>query len=486
MKYKALNILASLAMFLNAGIALAQQTPDPPSSNSTLSESKSSLPNALRVTFSNAIKDFVQNTSKVTVNLEWDLLPDSTSINEAAALQGQPPYLITLHNNNLGQFLIGEDKDANANNNWLADIKGDKDYSREEKIAALKEALCGQNNCDIGSKESLDRGVSNFQKVWGIEGENTKKFVTTTTTSSIKTPLIKPSEYFGLSRDEVVLHALLLSKGIGYSVDVEGATPFNPLPISSDGSDIRWEIRLYKVTKSYRENNEDKQISFYRSTIKAVIEKPVNLVFPDSDTDRQVVLKPQIAIREGVGFGGVLTRSLIPDSISGNVEAAVKAPYENLLQGRGNSTIDTNFLLIGNATLGNVFSKGLIGNAENLSIVGGGLIGSRNVEPLIGANLGLARLGSDASAGVLFGVSNEETLYLGPSFQISALTVSGGVAVSEENKDTEVDARGMISVDVSRLLSGRQDVQPLKIDPTNTGGNWGVASDAISQELALV
>lgn len=66
------------------------------------------------------------------------------------------------------------------------------------------------------------------------------------------------------------------------------------------------------------------------------------------------------------------------------------------------------------------------------------------------------------------------------------MTVSGGIAVSEENKDTEVDARGMISVDVSRLLSGRQDVQPLKIDPTNTGGNWGVASDAISQDLALV
>jgi hypothetical protein len=144
-------------------------------------------------------------------------------------------------------------------------------------------------------------------------------------------------------------------------------------------------------------------------------------------------------------------------------------------------------ILLGICKFIGLVSNNFLGGTNNTSIITGGLINDKVAQPIIGVNLELLDLGS-SKAGGLFGIglTDNNSLYIGPSFQYSILTLSAGARIFDKKDSTRVEPAGVISFDLSQVIGGKQENKKIELDRSKVGGDWGKASEEIVKDLVLV
>ena len=402
---------------------------------------------AIRIGFIDGIIQYINNSARTRIKLEWEPLPVDKNIVKAARKYGYKPVKITIRNEDL------------ENNKWITKIS-------EEQRRTLEEALESPNLETLSTSSSF----------WDLKNQEVINL--------LKTSSLGPVDYLGLIRDRNVLVTLLESNGISYSLEI----PKSEFIRISDKK-INWNISVYKFVIQQKP-----EIAFYRFGVKAVVD-PFEISISDTSSEKKIQLK----LEAGISFKQ--SDKLI--GLSDNARDFVfKFPKKVDLDKTTEGLIDklkTNnapnelegFLTFfgGSGKLGEVISKGLLGGTKNTSIVSGGIIDFEGgeISPLIGVNSKIANFGN-TSAGILFGAGLDEktSLFLGPSLQASIFTLSAGGLAVEGNKNPQIRPAGLISVDLSRLTRSQKVNKTLKIENTELGGNWGQVSEKLFENLTLI
>ncbi len=409
--------------------------------------------NAVRLAVANGVIDYVNNARRAQIDLEWELLPLESGLQQEARAQGVRPKTIRIENNRLGDPA-----------SWIVNIpSGDRQY--------VQEALSSSNLATY----SLDDSNTRFQNLWVSEAGAGRQLLN-------PPAAVTASQYFGLLRDHYQLTGLLASKGIAYAIDVIGATPQRQLPITSDGSDISWVIQIYKFAAKAG------SVYYYRFTAKAIIRR-FELTFPNT-SESEAKLDVGIDIRRSDATIGVLEPNLrsLPGSLKVKLDPAREAELKRLKEENAESQLETTLRFIGGgAELGAIVSNGLLGGTADASIIAGGLVGQGKLGQVIGVNREFGTSGS-FTPGILFGIDpgGEKSLFLGPSLRFSVFTLAAGLHTFEEDRRTSAGFGGVVSVDLSRATGAKRTTQKIHLDNSVTGGDWGKASDLISRDLALV
>jgi hypothetical protein len=441
----------------------------------------SKLPNAIRFEIVNGIIEYVNNAQQATIALQWSLLPFERNTQLIKAVQenypDSKPVTCLIRNEDLGTSQLIDRLSKDCQDSLV-------DAFRVANINALKQALSEQFVIK-SSVDSSEKGTSpvrrtvrkggEFENFWATDGGKGQSLVLTSGISA--------AQYFGAFRDYLNLKLLLSSKGISYSFNVSGnPQPQGEFPRISDRG-ITWEIKIYRFRVA-------KDTNLYRFTAKAVFE-PFNLVFPASRSSSDPKNPPQattiITFKTSEGTIGILEPNLTATPFNLVLSPATEKEIDALKASNSDQELITILSYFFNPDLGKIVSNNFLGQLQNVSIITGGLISDNYVDSLIGVNSQLTTIG-DAKVGALIGIglTNNSPLFVGPSLSYSIFTASVGARVSSQNESTRVDPAGLISFDLSQVIGGRQQIKEVEIDGSQVGGNWGVASDEISKNLALV
>ncbi len=415
------------------------------------------LPRAIRLSIVNGVIEYLQNSKQVTIGLEWSLLPADENLLESAReyYEKDEPVTCLIHNQNLGK-----------SNKWIEDLS-----ARCQQ--RLREALMVS---DLNILNSDPNSQTTFKRYWNPQE-------TGAGVQLVRQGSVTASEYFGLLRDHIQITNLLKSNGISYSFDVSGATPQGQFPRISD-QDINWDIKIYRFAVARPQNQP---IYIYRFVAKAVIE-PFKLSFAKAETT-DANLNVAISFKKGEETVGLSNRKLIASAIPIKIEQekGQAANLKKLEDAKAFTQLNTALSFFGSPDLSQVVSNNFLGGTSNSSIITGGLINDKVAQPIIGVNLDILDLGS-AKAGGLFGIelTDNNSLYIGPSLQYSILTLSAGARIFDKKDSTRVEPVGVISFDLSQVIGGKQQNKKIDLDRSKVGGDWGKASEEIVKDLALV
>jgi len=421
---------------------------------------KNTVPSAIRVAVANGVIDFVNGTRRATLNLEWELLPKDATLLASERKR----------NLQVSRFFI-PNKDL-RDHSWYRNL-------RPAYQQLLREAF------QTSASPDLPGATEDFREFWAVPHHAGYELAVG------EIAAITASDYFCLQRDFLLLSGLLQTKGIRFSVDINGAKARggNTKLSAEDGSDITWEITAYQFWGSSK-------ISFYRFAVKAVMQ-PLPLLFPDT-TETEAKLNVGVSILDSPETVGLLQHHFTtgPNAITVGLSEATKDKLQTIADAHALSDLETDLKLIGGGVqLGDIITKGLLGGTTDASIITGGLVGNGKVSQVIGVHQELSRV-ANASLGVLLGVQpgEDNSLFVGPSIQFSVITLAAGLRAFEKDKAVANDERartgyagaGVVSVDLSRLTKSKKTVTRIELANATTGGNIGVASDLIARDLALV
>ncbi len=419
----------------------------------------------LRLAIVKAFTDVRQKLRRMSMRLEWDLLPEEReSIREAARNNFVKPITITIPNDSLG------------NPGWTRHLSK---YAREK----LKKALFVDKLSPFNYVASLE-GFRNF---WVKSNGQGAKLIR----EEIEDPLLA-KEFYSVMLEFNIINFLLQSRGIEYYFDVSGVPVIGDFP-RIRSKDITWVINIYEFKKG--------NTSYYRFSIKAVV-KNFELRFPaslptasknanlfaavrfkprkkDTVTLPPLTLKPKVLLTPPIPIGPL-------------PEPGQNFPKE---WDWDNSSIAKEL----KATLGplgtqvsGLISAGFLSGTQNATFIGGTVLDfdDGEIKPLVGANWEVLNFGSNLSGGFLFGVepSTDASIFLGPSIQADLLTISAGARLSGGDDSIETDLAGVVSIDLSRLSGSRSNIKPIELKPGENvaGGNWFKAIDLVTKNLAMV
>ncbi len=415
------------------------------------------LPRAIRLSIVNGVIEYLQNSKQVTIGLEWSLLSADENLLESARefYEKDEPVTCSIRNENLGK-----------SNKWIEDLS-------EKCQQRLREAFMVS---DLKTLNSDPNSQIKFQKYWNPEenGDGVQL---------VKQGSVTASEYFGLLRDNIQITNLLKSKGISYSFDVSGATPQGQFPRISD-QDITWDMKIYRFAVARPQNQP---IYIYRFVVKAIIE-PFNLTFAKADNTK-ADLNVAISFKRGEETVGLSNLKLIasPIPIEIQMKKGQQTNLKKLEDAKAFTQLNTALSFFGSPDLSQIVSNNFLGGTSNTSIITGGLINDKVAQPIIGLNLDLLDLGSSKVGGLLgIGLTDNNSLYIGPSFQYSILTLSAGARIFEKKDFTRIEPAGVISFDLSQAIGGKQQNRKIELDESKVGGDWGKASEEIVKDLTLV
>lgn len=228
---------------------------------------------ALRLTVMNAATYLTANYHTAAIDIEWDLLPQSTELIEMAGSSQNTtelkPHRIILKNSDLG-----------TPQNWSKDIKS------PDARKALMQAL------EVSNLQNFSRSEADtkFLQKWnGFARQN----------------LFNSDEYIAGLVDHHYLSFLLAGKGVRYAVQSPDAKLRGDNPRFLD-DEIRWQIILFPVKRG--------NLAFYRVAIKALLLNPVNLTF-EGASQTQVALKADVSFRSSPGIS--MLRREINDAVNG-------------------------------------------------------------------------------------------------------------------------------------------------------------------------
>jgi Calx-beta domain len=442
----------------------------------------SKLPNAIRFAVVNGVVEYVNNTQQAIIALEWDLLPLEGNKQLIKSIQEYYPI-----SKPITCSIRNEDLDTKK---WINNLSKDcqkhlVDAFRVNDLSGLEKELTLKSGGDSKVAEP------EFTKFWTTPGNEGYKIVTTSGISA--------SQYYGALRDYSQMKLLLSSSGITYYFNVSGdSKPQGDFPRISD-KDINWEIKIHRFPAS-------KNFSLYRYTAKAVID-PFKLVFPAMSSAESSKSTPPAAVpveppknatqaeihikfKKSEATIGLIEPNLTETSLPIEFSPVVKEKISTLKETSSDQELITSlgfFFNLKNAELGKLVSNNFLGNLQNSSIITGGLISEKSVDSLVGINTQLADVG-DIKLGAIIGIgiNNNNPLFVGPSLSYSGLTVSAGARISSKNDEVKFDPSALISLDLSQSIGGQQQNKKISVDKNQAGGKWGVASDLISQNLALV
>jgi hypothetical protein len=435
------------------------------------------------LTITDAIIDFANNARKATVNLEWKLLPTGPAFakeqRRAFARSSYPPEVI--------EFEIPNDHLGNPKD-WVADVPSDQ---RRDLIDALRIV-----SLEGFTKEDSDNKYSNYWLPPRLEPEKNDGSKESRSEpeknggwKAFESRRLLSSQFLAALRDHYYLSFLLASKGVVYSLDVQHPSVVGRFPrVLSEG--IRWKITLYKYGIK---DEKDQRINYYRVQIRAVMPQ-FQLIFANSaNREIKAALNAGISFRQSPETAALGEIVIQPLSIGSDADKKpdIVVTQETVLAEENKKKRPTSDLT---ALLGILGGKGalaaatgsLFGGTSNTSLVTGGLISGGRVEPLVGVNVGFNN--SDAVPGILFGagLSGRNSFFLGPSLQASAFTLAVGGTLFENEKASDFQLAGVVSVDLSRLLGGRTETTSLVIDETQSAPQLGKSSDEVVQDLTAV
>ena len=452
-------IALALVALLPVGYSHAQPKPGK-SETSTLTPTTDL--NAIRLSVQNGIVGFVNNARQATLNLEWELLP--TDKNLLAEIRENSPEKTTLRFSNRGL----------RDGSWLKSLS-----TPQQKT--LSDAL------RVPDLSQLSLTSSEFESFWHVVGGKGTNLAVPEVGAGV--PAISAFQYFGLMRDYLMVSGLFQSKGIRYSVDISEAKERtgNQKLSAEDGSDIRWEVDVYKFRAT-------PDVNFYRFAARATM-NPLPLLFPDQG-DVSPKIEVAISFVKSPATIGLLQKTFrtLPGSMTIQLSPAVQKELDKVDENHSGSELGTTLKLItGGVDLGEVISKGLLGGTTNASIVSGGIIGSGKVSQIIGVNQELVKIGN-SRAGLLlaFEPGGDRSLFVGPSLQFSIFTLAVGLRAFEKeladmsSKTTTTRISGALSIDLSRLTRSKVENTQIHLENSATGGDIGKASDLISRDLALI
>lgn len=436
-------------LLLSSFNASADPPPDSGKSDKPTLTTKNTDLNAVRLSVANGVIEYVNNSKRAVIDLEWELLPLDKTLQEMATAYSVRPVHVRIPNNDLG--------DPKRLQNDIA------------KIPAAKEAFERAANIDLE---------------FGPKSDQMKQWIQ----SDVAVFPLKSAQYFGLLRDNLQVSGLLSTAGINYSLAFKGALPRGENPRQSrDGKDINWEIDIYKFPIS------DK-LNYYRFTVKAKVDR-FELLFPNA-TQPVSNMDVVISFRQNQATIGLLEPNLrsIPAGIDIQLAPAVEKTLTQLADQHSASDLETNLnLLGGGAQLGEIVAKGLLGGTSDASVIAGGIIGQGKVSQVIGVNQEFAHLGP-ATIGALLGIEpgGDSSLFFGPSIRLSIFTLAVGLRTFEKTNSITLEKNatsrfaGVLSMDLSRLSGSKTTVSKVQLDNSVSGGDWGKASDLIARDLALV
>jgi len=444
--------------------ALAQQNPE------------TNIPRAIRLSVINGIIDLAKTPQQAKAKVEffWDVLPMGEILPKQSRNEFVKPIIIRIPNRDLGDPKV-----------WTNNL------SPEEKNILLKALYPNDDISRISDLSQFrnDTSSKNFEKYWLAEDldENLTNGKD-----------VDASNFFSLFRDHKILTNVLMSQGIEYFLTIkqEKEVIQEGFPKISD-QNIIWEISIYEFPVGSKPSDSGRDPVptkfYYRYTIKAKIE-PIDITIAKPNGNQ---INAEVAIRFKNGGALGLSQSAGAQFLYGkdipSITLTTTKVYEGTLtklqEEKAGNQIDQalQFIGIGGQQIGNLLSQTLFTGNTNYSIISGGLFSRDKVELLVGANLELAKW-DPLTLGVLFGVvpQAQTSLYIGPSLQASIFTLSGGARISDNNVgSTRVDAAGVISIDLSRLIGLTPQTREIKLADSNVGGGWGNVSDELTRNLAV-
>ncbi|GEM_PF-6679397 len=461
-----MNPLSKIGLFaltLPASFAGAQITSNgDPDAATKPTLTRQTTVDAIRLSIANGVIDFVNDARRARVHLAWDYLPADASFvrslregvmdaSAPGAKSATRPFVFSVANRDL---FAGT---------WLTKLS-------PGARAVLKDASLGVDPSDLALADAT------FAQYWtqpgGVGYETVFGAV----------PAVGGRDYYALARDFRLVTGLLRTRGIRYSLTVSGAQVRGANPIVSDPTrdDIVWRIEAYP----FLVRSGPAPVRFYRFVIHADLGS-VDLFFPNA-------AETQANLAAGVSFvGGTDVGLLQRDFSAGTVEVALSPAVDERLQQiatqRAESEISADLRLFGGADLDQIVTSGLLGGTTSASVVTGGMFGPGGVASFVGVNQEL-RYRNDASLGVLIGLrpGGGDNLFVGPSLRYSVVTLAAGLRAYGDDDRTRYRLGGVLSFDLSRLTGAKRQVTKLQLDNASVGGDIGVASDLIAQDLSLV
>jgi Calx-beta domain len=438
------------------------------------------LPNAIRFAVVNGVIEYVNNAQQATIALEWDLLPLEGNKQLIRLMREyypvSKPISCSIRNEDLGTKKWTENLSSDCLS-YLTDAFKVRNLNELNKQLGLEKIAAQGEDFTLASSENNSQKTE-FEKFWTLDKG---KGYTIATTSGLSA-----SQYYGTLRDYLQMKLLLSSSGITYSFDVSGEPkPQGEFPRISD-KNINWEIKIYRFPVA-------KNIFLYRYTAKAVVDH-FKLVFPVSNLAESPKNPPKadisINFKKSEATVGLLEPDITAVPLPIELSPVVKEKIDNLKETNSDQELITTlgyFFNLKNAELGKFVSNNFLGGLQNSSIITGGLISDKSVDSLVGIDTKLTDIGDvKLGATIGIGVNNSNPLFVGPSISYSGLTIAAGARISSKNDTLKFDPSGLISLDLSQALGGQQQNKKVTIDKSQVGGDWGVASDLISQNLALV
>lgn len=467
------------------------------SASSDSEKATDSLPSIIGTEIINGLMEVEKQTTRTRVGLTVNLLGSSDLVDWELQRNNVQTATMTLSNN-----YLGVESEINAAIESVSD---------PEKQLILKEAF------EYLKEDEGDSGGM-YNTYWrpSLPPDESDDDVITPSSDAIGQYTTKDlfdtgltgGEYFGLLRDRNVARNLLLRRHkLQYQLSLKPqgieASPFEDDIFTATPQEVKWEIKVYRAVQSSKPD-----IVFYRFAIRAVTE-PHEFLIPasywrggeDPEISAAVYLvsegEQKISLNAPDGFDIDRMPALtVPQNTGADTRVeTVRTGFQNTLERITADNPPNRF--------GNVFSffgeegevAKLLGRAltqspiEGNSIISGGLIGFSNEsspEALVGVNQRFASFGS-FDAGLLFGATPETdtSIFIGPSLRYSLLTLGVGARLAGEDS-LEVDAAGVVSIDISQLLADDDDnLKSLVIGDPRKGGSVGQLANIIAQNQML-
>ena len=454
---KSIKALGSLliisAVLLLTAVPIFTQAQDAPKSKMSKENAPTvvnkSDSNAVRLSVLNAVANYVNRAWEATFKIQWDFLPETPTLEGLSA--SVTPVEIVISNADL------------SNGSW-SDRIGDP-----KKAAALADVLGMIALPGLTAESDGRRALKEFLRTDMPLPDDYE-------TRIQKNALSGPEKVAALT-DHYALRAMLRSAGIRFKVKFAEDVVVQGGNERTFDSEVHWKITLYPVDKG----TGDRKVTFYRAKMKAELRRPQTFTFPMSSSGKKSVkviaalkYSPNtLALRTIVTAGDGTVN--FPDKPAADV---VTLPTAN-----SSTTIEGVLDFVGGVKLDDVVSKVLFNPKNPGRLFYGGLIGQGRIKQLVGVNQLFSSVSRAAAFGLLLGIApdRENALFIGPSLQTDALTLSVGAmaldrAVSgsaDGKRSIKIEPAVTLSLDLSSLIGGSKNVQTIPLTDNVIGGISG-------------
>ncbi|MGK7912393.1 MAG: hypothetical protein AB4050_13080 [Synechococcus sp.] len=430
------------------------------------------------------VLDYANGSAVARFNLGWEYLPLDEQLQMSSLRNNSVPIEIEIPNS------------AFQGSEWINYIEKEAENGAEFRDALIKMYRLG----DSASLQEIEKGNSDllcFSTFWLVDTQSACPSSSDNAASIIDA--VSSQDYFGLVRDATALRFLLRSEGINFLVRTNGSDGQSLDSELEKIEDITWRIRLYPFIIRGDDPESEEDVTYYRVAVDAVTDDPVRRnVFEVSSSENENESTDEITVQVSVSFNesnntaGLFNPILGTNDLMVSLEQAVPEPLRKEFDSDSNgedpavSSLNRVFSIVGGQTLGSIVT-GFLGGSQNGTVLSGGLIAGDRVRPVVGANYEFSPR-ARVSAGMALGISpggENESLFLGPSVRTSIFTLSAGAAVADEDDALNVDPAGVISFDLSQLLGERDVVRNITVDNSEMGGDWGIASNILSENVSV-